>query len=317
MIRMRKNKAIVKREKQSEANKIPADDTKMAEDNNTVAMEDDLHIGSVDKEQKIIYVIKEKQDKTKSLDINTAVQVAAFIVSFIASIIAYYALDESKLQRENMYRPDLYIGETEYLADISDMSDIKYFPIVKDSILRDKQVRTPYLKINNIGMGTALHVDGTTTFRWELASSLLAKLKMPPKKRTKLSYGDVYMRENDSIILSSATEYIRWKTDYIMPVAQIGEEYMVDFFAPNFRTLINVSLWLMKNIDMPVIYFTFPIELSYKDINDKFYLRKREILIKCSKSSKSKDEFIITICSGQAHREFHDEMKKMMYPEEG
>ena len=43
---------------------------------------------------------------------------------------------------------------------------------------------------------------------------------------------------------------------------------------------------------------------------------KGENLIKCSNSSKSKDEFFITICSGQAHREVYEEMKKMMRPEE-
>lgn len=219
------------------------------------------------------------------------------------------------LQRENMYRPELYIGETKYMADISDMSNIKYYPIVKDSILRDKQVRSPYLKINNIGMGTALHVDGVTTFRWEESNPLLSNLKMPHKNGTQ-SYGDVYMRENDSIVLPAATGGMRWKTDYIMPIAQIGEGYMENLFAPNFRSIIEVSAWLMKIINSPVMYFTFPIELSYKDINDKCYLRKREILIKCSKSSKSKDEFFITICSGQAHREFYEEMKKMMRPEE-
>ena len=123
------------------------------------------------------------------------------------------------------------------------------------------------------------------------------------------------MHGNDSIVLPAPTGSIRWKTDYIMPIVQIGEEYMEDLFAPNFETIINVSSWLMKIIDSPVMYFTIPIELSYKDINDQCYLRKREILIKCSKNLKSKDVFFITICSGQAHREFQDEMKKMMYQE--
>ena len=58
------------------------------------------------------------------------------------------------------------------------------------------------------------------------------------------AYGDVYMHGNDSIVLSAATEIMRWKTDYIMPIAQIGEEYMEDLFAPSFTTVINVSSWL-------------------------------------------------------------------------
>lgn len=311
----RQYKTDEKKVKSVEDNEIPTEDTIITKKINTVAIEDGALVGSMDKNEGI----NAKQDQhimTKSQIINTAALIAAPVATLITAVIAFFALKESMLQRENMYRPELYIGETKYLADISDMSKIKYFPMVKDSIIWDKQVHVPYLKINNIGMGTALHVDGTTIFRWELSNPLLAKLKMPSTKRATQSYEDVYMHGNDSIILSAATEHIRWKTDYIMPIAQIGEEYLEDLFAPNFGTVINVSFWLMKITDSPVMYFSFPIELSYKDINDQCYLRKRDVLIKCSKSSKNKDEFFITICSGQAHREFHDEMMKMMRPEE-
>ena len=310
----RQYKTDEKKVKSVEDNKIPIEDTIITEAINTVGIEDDSLVGSMDKNEDI----NAKQDQhimTKSQFINTVALIAAPVATLITAFIAFLALKESMLQRENMYRPELYIGETKYMADISDMSNIKYYPIVKDSILWDKQVRSPYLKVNNVGMGTALHVDGETTFRWEESNPLLSKLKMPHKNGTQ-SYVDVYMRENDSIVLPAATGGMRWKTDYIMPIAQIGEGYMEDLFAPNFRSIIEVSSWLMKIINSPVMYFTFPIELSYKDINDKCYLRKREILIKCSKNSKSKDEFFITICSGQAHREFYDEMKKMMHPEE-
>ena len=314
ILKKRQYKTDEKKVKSVEDNEIATEDTIITEEVNTVTIEDDALVGSMDKNEDI----NGKQNQhimTKSQFINTAALIAAPVATLITAFIAFLALKESMLQRENMYRPELYIGETKYMADISNMSNIKYYPIVKDSILRDKQVRSPYLKINNIGMGTALHVDGETTFRWEESNPLLSNLKMPHKNGTQ-SYGDVYMRENDSIVLPAATGSMRWKTDYIMPIAQIGEGYMEDLFAPNFKSIIEVSSWLMKIINSPVMYFTFPIELSYKDINDKCYLRKREILIKCSKSSKSKDEFFITICSGQAHREFYEEMKKMMRPEE-
>ena len=314
-IKKRQYKTDEKIVKSVEDNEIPTEDTIVTEEVNTVAIEDDALVGSMDKKNEDINAKQDQHIMTKSQFINTAALIAAPVATLITAFIAFLALKESMLQRENMYRPELYIGETKYMADISDMSNIKYYPIVKDSILRDKQVRSPYLKINNIGMGTALHVDGETTFRWEESNPLLSNLKMPHKNGTQ-SYGDVYMRENDSIVLPAATGSMRWKTDYIMPIAQIGEGYMENLFAPNFRSIIEVSSWLMKIINSPVMYFTFPIELSYKDINDKCYLRKREILIKCSKSSKSKDEFFITICSGQAHREFYEEMKKMMRPEE-
>ena len=314
-IKKRQYKTDEKIVKSVEDNEIPTENTIVTEEVNTVAIEDDALVGSMNKKNEDINAKQDQHIMTKSQFIKTAAIIAAPVATLITAFIAFLALKESMLQRENMYRPELYIGETKYMADISDMSNIKYYQIVKDSILRDKQVRSPYLKINNIGMGTALHVDGETTFRWEESNPLLSNLKMPHKNGTQ-SYGDVYMHGNDSIVLPAATGSMRWKTDYIMSIAQIGEGYMEQLFAPNFRSIIEVSSWLMKIINSPVMYFTFPIELSYKDINDKCYLRKREILIKCSKSSKSKDEFYITICSGQAHREFQDEMKKMMRPEE-
>ncbi len=313
--KIRQHKTDKNKVKSVDANEIPTEDTILSDEVSKVAIIDDPPVSINTEKHENTRAEKDTFVMRTLQYINKVALVVSSIATFITAVIAYFALNESMLQRENMYRPELYIGETKYMADISDMSKIKYFPIVKDSIIRDKHVRVPYLKINNIGMGTALHVDGTTTFRWELSNPLLAKLKMPPKKRATQSYDDVYMHGNDSIILSAATEHIRWKADYIMPIAQIGEEYLEDLFAPNFGTVINVSFWLMKITDSPVMYFSFPIELSYKDINDKCYLRKWDILIKCSKSSKSKNEFFITICSGQAHREFHNEMKTMMNSE--
>lgn len=315
-IKIQRHKTDENKEKSVESNEIPTENTIITEEICTDALEDDTHISSVNTEkQENTYAEKDTIVMTKSQFINTAALIAAPVATLITALIAYFALKESMLQRENMYRPELYIGETKFMADISDMSKIKYYPIVNDSIIRDKQVRVPYLKINNIGMGTALHVDGVTTFRWEESNPLLSKLKMPHKNGTQ-SYGDVYMRGNDSIVLRAETENLRWTTDYIMPISQIGEGYMKDLLSPDFRTVINVSSWLMKNINSPVIYFTFPLELSYKDINDKWNSIKRDILIKCSKSTKSKDEFFITICSGQTLQEYYNEMKKMNSEEE-
>ncbi len=315
-IKIQRHKTDENKEKSVESNEIPTEKTIITEEICTDALEDDTHISSVNTEkQENTYAEKDTIVMTKSQFINTAALIAAPVATLITALIAYFALKESMLQRENMYRPELYIGETKFMADISDMSKIKYYPIVNDSIIRDKQVRVPYLKINNIGMGTALHVNGYTTFKWESASPLLARLKMP-QKRGRQSSEDVYMRGNDSIVLRAETENLRWTTDYIMPISQIGEGYMKDLLSPDFRTVINVSSWLMKNINSPVIYFTFPLELSYKDINDKWNSIKRDILIKCYKSTKSKDEFFITICSGQTLQEYYNEMKKMNSEEE-
>ena len=64
--------------------------------------------------------INGKQDQhimTKSQFINTAVLIAAPVATLITALIAYFALKESMLQRENMYRPELYIGETKFMAE--------------------------------------------------------------------------------------------------------------------------------------------------------------------------------------------------------
>lgn len=315
-IKKRQHKTDEDKIKHVETNEIPTGNTLITEEICTDALEDDTHISPVNTEKhENTYAEKKTIAMTKSQFINTAALIAAPVATLITALIAYFALKESMLQRENMYRPELYIGETKFMADISDMSKIKYYPIVKDSIIRDKQVSAPYLKINNIGMGTALHVNGYTTFKWEISSPILARLKMPQKKGRQSSE-NVYMRGNDSIVLRAGTENLRWTTDYIMPISQIGEGYMKDLLSPDFRTVINVSSWLMKNINSPVIYFTFPLELSYKDINDKWNSIKRDILIKCSKGMKSKDEFFITICSGQTLQEYYNEMKKMNSEEE-
>lgn len=243
------------------------------------------------------------------------ISLLASLATLATAVIAYFALRESILQRESIYRPELYIGETKYMADISDMNNIKYYQIVNDSVVKEKLVYTPLLKINNIGMGTALNVDGKTTFSWETSSPLLSKLKMPRKKGEQ-SYEDVFMHGSDSLKLPAGIGSMQWKNDYILPIGQTDNDHTEEFWSPNLGMIIKASVWLTKIQGSPVMPFMIPVKLTYRDINNKWYTRETEIMINCSVGSNNKDEYFITICSGQTHREFYNEMKKMMRPEE-
>lgn len=281
----------------------------VTEDHCTETVEDDLPVNTMD-EEKYEDISLAKHDKpfmTKSQIISLLTSLA----TLATAIIAYMALNESILQRESMYRPELYIGETRYLADISDINHIKYYQIINDSVVKEKVDYAPSLKINNIGMGTALNVDGTAKIGWESSSPLLSKLKMPRKKGI-LSSENVFKHGKDSFVLPIRTSGMHWKTDYIMPMVQTDYDYTEDFLSSDFGILIRVSSWLMELQKYPIMYFTIPVKLKYKDINNKWYIKETEILIKIYENINSKDKLFITICSGQSNQEFYKEMKEML-----
>ena len=53
----------------------------------------------------------------------------------IAAIVALFALRETRIQRESMYKPNLSIADGVFYADISDIKSIKYYQDGIDTLI--------------------------------------------------------------------------------------------------------------------------------------------------------------------------------------
>ena len=86
---------------------------------------------------------------------------------------------------------------------------------------------------------------------------------------------DTLRNGKDILILPNGKVTRRWHVDYIMPISQGNDNCIQHFSRTGFKTLIKIFLWLNNAGQFEDSHdFMIPIELKYKDINDKQYTKE-------------------------------------------
>ena len=252
---------------------------------------------------------KDRPILSKILSVDTM----SMIIAAIAAFVSYRALDESIRQREATYKPELFLGAVNYLADCSNLNDIKYYQIVSDSIFYKEELR-PWYKLYNVGMGAALNVYGCVAFNSELllkyfSDNNIAGVKVIAENSIKATL----VHKQDTITMFKGGPIVDWKVDFVLPIGQQQEEFK-QFFPPNvFNDLIKAFLWAIEekgegfNSD-----FHIPIEFGYRDINDKLYKKNFEITINCSLAENNKDWVVCNIHAGSSIEDFVRDFYEMI-----
>ena len=236
------------------------------------------------------------------------VNTISLLIAAIAAYLSYRTLDESIIQRETMYRPELYVGETKFYADLTDTAVIKYYRIEKDSIVWKEPVRVPWMRINNVGMGSALHVEGTVNLRPEVMSKAMKAMKIKRKSIDEIY--DTYVHGEDTLKLLGAGG-VRWHEDYIMPLYQTQVECIKDLPENDFYNMIKTALWLNGILHSRFQGFIIPVELKYKDINDRHYTKKTWMQVQCY-TNEDRTGIDCRICSGIVQRKFMNEYDRWL-----
>ena len=236
------------------------------------------------------------------------VNTISLLIAAIAAYISYKTLKETIIQRETMYRPDLYVGETEFYADLRDSAEIKYYKIEKDSVVWKEPVRVPWMRINNVGMGSALHVEGAIDLRLEMMSKAMKAMKM--KRKSIEEFFDTYVHGVDTLKLGG-TGGFRWHEDYILPLSQTQDVCTQEFMEHDFGNMIKAALWLSGILKTRFQGYIIPVELKYRDINDKWYTIQTWMQVQCY-TNEDRSGVSCRICSGIAQKEFMDEYERWL-----
>lgn len=203
--------------------------------------------------------------------------------TLFATIIAFYALHETRLQRESIYKPELFIGDVSYYVDLSEKK--KVYRVDNDSLVLTDM---PGYKLINIGMGSALNVHTRMWFDINTVSNYYSEkgIKCQHSER-KGGYLDTLFLPTDTLVFFKTSVLNNDKVDYVLPVNQ-SKEGSFQYFIPIFFDLIIKAhlhaLELNKSDDHSSI--SFPIELYYQDINGKAYRKSLQMSTICSKSKK-------------------------------
>lgn len=244
--------------------------------------------------------------------IANVINVLAQIGTLVAAIVALFALKEAMFQRESTYKPDLRIGESVFCADITNIDDIVIYNINQGTIDLSKANKDAWFRVNNIGMGTAISVSIKAFIDRGSISPLLASGKTEfDEDNPNSDIWDTLRNGKDILILPNGEVTRRWSVDYIMPISQ-GDENCIQYFSrTGFKTLIKTFLWL-KNAGQfeDSRDFLIPIELKYKDINEKQYTKECDMLIRLSFVENNPTKIVCQIKSGQPYKEEYEEFKK-------
>lgn len=244
--------------------------------------------------------------------IANVINVLAQIGTLVAAIVALFALKEAMFQRESTYKPDLRIGESVFCADITNIDDIVIYNIDQGTIDLSKANKDAWFRVNNIGMGTATSVSIKAFIDRGSISPLLASGKTEfDEDNPNSDIWDTLRNRKDILILPNGEVTRRWSVDYIMPISQ-GDENCIQYFSrTGFKTLIKTFLWL-KNAGQfeDSRDFLIPIELKYKDINEKQYTKECDMLIRLSFVENNPTKIVCQIKSGQPYKEEYEEFKK-------
>ena len=235
------------------------------------------------------------------------VNTISLLVAAIAAYISYRALDESRVQRETMYRPELYVGETKFYADLTDTVGIKYYKIENDTIVRNEADVWPWMKIINVGMGSALHLQGAVNLRFEAMSKAMKAMKM--KKKAYDIY-DTYVHGDDTLKLAGAGG-IQWHEDYILPLYQTQDGCTKVLPKNDIDNMVKAALWLNGILHSRFQGYIIPVKLKYKDINEKWYVKETWMQMQCY-TDEYKKGMRLRICSGIFQKEFMDENDKWL-----
>lgn len=237
---------------------------------------------------------KEKPDTDKQAPPKSQwrdwISILAQVGSMVATIVALCALHETRIQRENMSRPDLFYGDVEFYADNSIPGDIRLFMKEKDSL---SVLERPWCRINNVGLGCALSVHTHILFNSKTITDYLTKYGLEYRMVDNDPYMEYIIHQKDSLFFFKTSVLANSKVDYVLPLSQSNEvsvQYLSEIAI--FNIIIAYS-WLKKEYpNVEIDPFEIPLEVAYKDINDKMYKKRfvmrvfcemsKENLVKCS-----------------------------------
>lgn len=206
----------------------------------------------------------------------------AQIGTLVATVIALYALRETRLQRESTYKPVVLIESSHFFAKRGEMNKYEYFIKQDDSLLRIKS--EPYYNLINVGMGCAFNVVTDMQLNSETIVSFLTEEGFIDVQTIEKDFmKEIIVDKQDTIHFFGAHYLINDLASYVLPVNQ-STESCVQYFIPGVNSMILDAIRLVerKKGEGESYRLSFPINVYYKDINGKLYTNTYLMNVTCN-----------------------------------
>ena len=241
------------------------------------------------------------------------ISVGAQVGTMIAAIVALFALRETRIQRESMYKPNLSIADGVFYADISDIKSIKYYQDGIDTLIMG---HTPAYILQNFGMGSAVNVMTRIVFTIKSLDPYLSDdaYGYVPFDRSFLSDQESQTSQEDSIIFRLFHTYDDGNIDYVLPLNQSTEK-VYRYFESDFidDIILTYLCAVMTSRRKGPITIPIDIDFSYQDINSKRYKKHLAMFIICSIENENRVKCIMRagLRENDLRREFRKRFKSI------
>lgn len=223
------------------------------------------------------------------------------IASVSAAIIYYYTLNELKKQRENTYRPHLFVDNAFFYVQgvqkNENIMPLKWCEKTSDiksiiSFENDNIFASFSIKCYNIGFGTATNIK--INFQYDIIGFILdiksLEKRIPKKKRINIENNGTFLSfepENKELPFSSksfSTELnLNQYVSYILPV-NINKDIAEINIPRHFLELINIMVYYNailkekkeKDLNIPEV----KLNITYKDISNRNFKKELKISTK-------------------------------------
>lgn len=255
---------------------------------------------------------KNTQNIRKKINWTSIFTFAAQLGSLCTAVVALFALREAIVQRESMYKPELYIDESYFCAKEDSQGKMRYFLFDKDSFKVKEEVVFPFYNLINVGFGAALSAN----VFWHLDSTVIEK----NLKQIELSDANIVSKDTfgDVLFGKDRLRYINdgvtagWMVNYVMPYNSESSGNR-GYYDPKVSEAISkILLWHHKSSQTSSANprLTIPATLKYKDINGKWYTKNYEMTIDVIQYIDD-SSVVYRVCPGMRDFDLYKELEEM------
>lgn len=233
-----------------------------------------------------------------SFDIMSIINVLAAVGTCVSAIIAYFTLKKFTEQNKNAHKPELFLApDNKAIIDVvitnynNPMEENMFIEFWRNSNSENSEIGMVY-SIENVGLGTAKHLDIEWEFSMEEAISEISKTLKHPLN---IELSDTYLSINkdeskeDSFMFISLHNHPKDKHDFILPrrdeVCNKRPWIPVDYMKLYVVYFLAKHNLFQKESFGSIIYEEFDdfpkisVKLNYEDIGGEKYSKKFEVVI--------------------------------------
>ncbi len=242
------------------------------------------------------------------------IAIGGLSITFITALVTFLTVNEMKKQRQNMYLPDLFIGDgfvDVYAYGTNETYEGFMFSHMNNSEKKNKYIenpdeRSPWIRasIINIGFGAAKYVEYKWAFDFEKCYTMLTsvnngdfRIEYDANEFNDIDLQMLSIKKNDHYGIISVKDALQeTETDFVSPSSSTETIYEISI-PTSYTNFVMYYLLMKYNMfsgagetfihdelnEFPLLY----LNINYKDLGNKVHVKNHSLKISASRGGSN------------------------------